>query len=253
MFTEADYVAAAARLGVPEAAVRAVADVESNGVTNWADGRPPILFEAQWFSSLTGHRYDASHPGISSTTWNRALYIGGPAEYGRLAEATTLDRDAAMQSASWGAFQIMGLHWQELGYASPQAFVDAQQQPAGQLDAFVRFIRANPPIEDALRRQDWQAFALHYNGTGQVDYYAGKIADAYAHQNGPAPSLPPATMRRGAKGGDVAKLQGRLRIGVDGDFGAETEAAVRAFQAAAIPPLKVDGVVGPATRAALGI
>jgi hypothetical protein len=78
MFSEADYSAAAARLGVPVAAVRAVADVESNGVTHWADGRPPILFEAHWFSHFTDHRYDADHPAISSYGWNPSLYRGGP-------------------------------------------------------------------------------------------------------------------------------------------------------------------------------
>jgi hypothetical protein len=108
----------------------------------------------------------------------------------------------------------MGMHWRTLGYASVDAFVDAMQLPAGQLEAFVRFIERNPPLADAMLRRDWFNFAAHYNGPGQVDYYAGKIAAAFDRQSGPAAPLPPATMRLGAKGGDVAKLQAALGIKV---------------------------------------
>ncbi len=179
MFSEADYAAAAARLGVDVPAIKAVAEVESNRETHWPDGRVPILFEAHWFGKLTGYRFNDSNPGISSRAWNRALYRGGPAEYERLAEAARLDGDAALQSASWGAFQIMGFHWKALGYASPAAFVDSMQAAAGQLDAFVRFIEANPPIKHALQAHDWDDFAARYNGPGVVDTYAPRIRAAY--------------------------------------------------------------------------
>jgi peptidoglycan hydrolase-like protein with peptidoglycan-binding domain len=50
-------------------------------------------------------------------------------------------------------------------------------------------------------------------------------------------------------GDGVTVLQNLLHIPADGDFGPQTDAAVRAFQAA--QNLTVDGVVGPATWAAL--
>lgn len=65
------------------------------------------------------------------------------------------------------------------------------------------------------------------------------------------------TLRKGDKGEAVAQLQTMLaehgydlgKWGIDGDFGSATEKAVKAFQKDA--GLKVDGIVGPATWAAL--
>lgn len=184
MFAESDYAAAALRLGVDVPAIKAVAEVESNRETHWPDGRPPILFEAHWFGKLTGYRFNASNPGVSSMAWNRALYRGGPAEYARLAEAKALDEDAALQSASWGAFQIMGFNARAIGYPTVQAFVEAMQTASGQLDAFVRFIESNPPIHHALRHHDWDDFAARFNGPGQVDIYAPRIRAAYQRISG---------------------------------------------------------------------
>lgn len=63
----------------------------------------------------------------------------------------------------------------------------------------------------------------------------------------PAAALP--VLRKGSKGEAVARLQTLLGITSDGDFGPQTDAAVRAFQTK--KGLLVDGVVGPKTWAAL--
>ena len=58
------------------------------------------------------------------------------------------------------------------------------------------------------------------------------------------------TIRRGARGDDVKKLQAKLKLkSVDGIFGPTTEAAVREFQRKA--ELVPDGIVGPKTWAKL--
>src|ERR1700733_12904693 len=67
----------------------------------------------------------------------------------------------------------------------------------------------------------------------------------------PQPGVPAGrpTLRRGASGDLVKQLQTKVGVGADGQFGAKTEAAVRAFQTA--HKLVPDGIVGPGTWAAL--
>lgn len=182
--TEEDYQAAADRLGVDVAAVKAVAEVEASGATFWQiDGKslPPIRLEAHWFGKLTGYAYNESHPHISSKKWNVALaaatWAGAWAQY---RQAATLNESAAIQACSWGFAQIMGFHWKALGYDSPQAFRDSMNTEGGQLEAFARFIYATPAAHDALQRKDWHAFENAYNGGGFNGAYARKMADAYA-------------------------------------------------------------------------
>lgn len=179
-----DYKAAADTLGVSEATLKAVGQVESSGNAFWTiDGKhqPVIRLEAHWFGKLTGYRFNASHPGISCRAWTPALAARGPTEAWRqFEEAAALDESAAIQATSWGAFQLMGFHWTRLRYKSPQAMRKDMETEQGQLDAFVRFIKADVRLVDALWRRDWHTFAGIYNGPGQVEAYAGRMADAYA-------------------------------------------------------------------------
>lgn len=57
------------------------------------------------------------------------------------------------------------------------------------------------------------------------------------------------TLRRSATGDLVKQIQKVIGVGIDGNFGPDTEAAVRAFQSAR--GLVPDGIVGPKTWAAL--
>ena len=242
---------AAQKLGCEVAAVRAVIDVESKGGF-LPDKRPKILFERHYFSRLTNGRFNGGHPGISNPQWG-GYGAGGAHQYDRLAEAIALDRDAALRSASWGLFQIMGDHAKTLGYADAEAFVAemVSGEPA-QLDAFVRFVKVNG-LADELVRHDWAGFARRYNGPAfRANRYDTKLAAAYAlHSAGGARAdSPRPTVRLGAQGQHVKELQGMLGIAADGDFGPATKAAVIAFQKA--KGLVADGIVGPGTWTALG-
>lgn len=240
---------AARKIGCQVAAVRAVIDVESRGGF-LADKRPKILFERHYFSRLTGRQYDASHPAISNPNWGG--YKGGTAEYDRLGEAISLDRDAALRSASWGAFQIMGDNYRVCGFQSAEDFVAAMVagEPA-QLDAFVAFVKKNH-LDDELIRTDWAGFARGYNGPAyRANKYDEKLAAAYRFHSAGGPHVlsPRPLLRQGDRGDAVKELQVLLGITADGDFGPMTKLAVVRFQKAR--KLYADGIVGKNTWAAL--
>jgi hypothetical protein len=186
--TPDDFANAAAALNVPVAAIKAVTDVESRGSGFLADGvRPVILFERHIMRrQLIAHGIAIpASVSLNIVDVTPGGYKGGAAEYDRLDAAVHLDRDSALESCSWGAFQIMGYYWKALGYASVQDFVNAMYRSAGdQLDAFVRFIKANPNLARALRNKDWPGFAAGYNGPGyRANHYDEKMAAAFARHN----------------------------------------------------------------------
>ena len=249
---------AAGALKAEVAAVAAVLAVESGGRASLPSGRAVVRFEGATFSGLTGGKFDASHRHLSMKDWrdNFDHVKGGEAEWGRIEEAATLDRDAAYKSASYGSAQIMGFNFEIAGYSDVHAFVaDMNKGEDGQIKAFVKFIEGKD-LADELRTKDWRAFALRYNGEGQVDHYADALAAAYAGEV-VLDNVEPGsrTLRVGSKGPDVRVLQETLaRRGfdpgpVDGHFGDLTLEAVREFQKA--EGLMGDGVVGPNTWAAI--
>lgn len=185
-----DYSKAAKLLGVDEAAVKAVASVESNGsgfITDPSTGKkvPKILFERHIMfkrlrdnTSIKSADMAAKYPDIVNST--PGGYKGGIAEQERLDRAVQIDRVTALESASWGQFQIMGFHWKALGYPSVQVFVNDAYTEQGQLDLFVKFVKASPNVLKALKAKDWKAVALAYNGPSYAqNNYDTKLKEAY--------------------------------------------------------------------------
>ena len=190
-----DLVTAAERLGVPLATIYAVNEVESKGRGFLENGKPVILFERHiMYRQLAKVRHPGDDPAdvkrhadeLAAT--NPALvnpkaggYIGGTAEHQRLAMARQIDDTAALESASWGAFQIMGYHWQRLGYASVQDFVTAMSaSESQQFEAFTRFIETDPVLHKALKARKWAEFARLYNGSDYLrNLYDTKLQRAY--------------------------------------------------------------------------
>jgi hypothetical protein len=178
--TEADYAAAGVALGCDPIKVKVIHQVESSG-DPFIDGRPSILPEPHRFSRATGHKYDASHPAISSLKWNRALYPRTQAaRWEMLLDMVALNVDAGFASASYGGFQVLGENFQRCGFYSPWAFALAESTTEGhQLAAFVKFIQGDHNLWNALRRGDWVTVAKLYNGTAYAqNRYDVRLAQA---------------------------------------------------------------------------
>jgi len=95
---------------------------------------------------------------------------------------------------------------------------------------------------------DMKAFRVAVDAIMQGSTPAPPMIPAVEPQ-GPAGAAPRPTLRRGASGDLVKQIQRACGVGVDGLFGADTEAAVRVLQRTA--GLVPDGIVGPKTWVAI--
>jgi hypothetical protein len=176
--TPALFEAAATSLGCEVAAIRAVAQVETKRSAWDEEGRPTILFERHKFRTHTGGAYNRSHPDLSGP---QGAYGRFSAQYPKLRRAALLDEAAALKSASWGTFQILGENHKAAGHDTVEAFVDAMMEnDARHLEAFVAFVGANRAMRKALQDKDWAGFASRYNGPGYRDNdYDNQMRAAY--------------------------------------------------------------------------
>jgi len=192
LLSESDLIDFAGRLGLELAVVKAVNEVESGGKGFLVNGKPVILFEGHVFfrelqkRGIVPRQYmNAGNRDVLYEKWTRNYYLGGVREYDRLHKAmqianTDSFRQAALSSASWGSFQIMGFHAKSLGYADVDDFVDKMHlHEREHLDAFGRFLQVNGLVPYLVSRQ-WAKFAERYNGAGyKLNKYDTKLEKAY--------------------------------------------------------------------------
>jgi len=76
-----------------------------------------------------------------------------------LAEAIAKDQTAALQSASWGIGQIMGMNYRQAGFANVEDMVAAMSASEdNQLPAMGSFL-ASTGLQSPLQNHDWPAVA----------------------------------------------------------------------------------------------
>ena len=187
-------------LNVLPAALLAVVEVESGGrIGAKVNGRmePMIRFEGHYFHRLlpkslrlTARNQRLAHPRAGRVANPRAQ----ARRWSRLEHAIKINRIAALSSVSWGVGQVMGSHWQWLGYGSVDALVqEARSGLSGQVRLMARFIQKSGLV-GKMNSQDWAGFARVYNGSGyRKNRYQEKMATAFLkHQRigviSPAPS-----------------------------------------------------------------
>lgn len=152
------------------AALLAVAEIESGGKTAYlVNGKyePAIRFEGHYFDRrLTGSiRERARTEGLAHPSAGK---IRNPASqtarWALLERAININRKAALESTSWGLGQVMGAHWQWLGFKNIDVLVAlARNSVSGQIILMTRFILQSG-LQQSLHKQDWVHFAKSYNG-----------------------------------------------------------------------------------------
>ena len=238
-----EFTRVAAERGLEPALLLAVADLET-ALRAFAlvNGRnePLIRFEGHYFDRRLSpnDRDRARQAGLASPrAGDVANPAGQPARWALLERAAAIDRKAAYESTSWGLGQVMGSHWDWLGYASVDALVvGARSGITGQVRLMAAFIDRSG-LTRALRHHDWAAFARGYNGPAyHRNAYDTRLEAAYRRHASQEPEEAVArTLRIGSRGEDVRKMQTALgrhgfHLAADGIFGPATERSLRAFQ-----------------------
>ncbi len=191
--TEEDYREVAEELGVEVAAIKAVVDIEAGAAHEgfWDDGKPLINFDLSMYNKFAPRRgvnlasARKKSPEIFRRPDTRRHGSYQAAQQARLDAAKAINEESALESTFWGMFQIGGFNWKKCGTSSVREFVDLMSRSErDQLELFAKFISNNGMVE-AIRKKNWLAFALKYNGPkAKARRYHTRLAAAYKKHGG---------------------------------------------------------------------
>ena len=196
MITEQEFKDAAGIIGCEVAAIKAVYEVEAAGKGYLPDGRVKILFEGHRFwkqlakagkDPATFLSQNNQYMNVLYPKWDKKQYRGGAKEWDRMTQAIevcaklNLSPNAALNSASYGSFQIMGENAMLCGYNDSQGMLTKYNEggEGEQLASFCRFVKSTH-LDDELRVKNWAGFAQGYNGSQfALNKYDVKLSTAY--------------------------------------------------------------------------
>ena len=148
----------ACRISVEPEALAAFIDVESGGrAFDTETGKIIIQFEPSWFRKKA--------PYAPSGKWTLNGVERQSREWEAFNDAYSISPAAAMKSTSIGLGQIMGFHYDRLGYDSVgEMWDDAKRGEDRQIHQMAEFIRTDTRLLGAIRSKDWHNVAVRYNG-----------------------------------------------------------------------------------------
>jgi hypothetical protein len=177
--SEPDFLEAAATIGCSIEIIKALIAIEGNKEGFLPNDEPFLWFHHDVFSRKTSGAYDSIAPDISRP--EPGTYGSEPEQHNRLHKAMLYNRDAALASASWGKFQLMGYNYELAGFSSLQDFISAMyKSEAEQLRAFIHYLK-NLSLDEDLRNRNWKAFALKYKNAEEQSAFITRLTDAYSN------------------------------------------------------------------------
>lgn len=209
MISEQEFLNVANELKCEVAVLKTVYKVEANGSGFLDDGlikgehdsedRVKILFEGHRFwkalSKIKGidiegflaKEENREYKNVLYKFWDKKQYKGGEAEWKRMSKAIevcnklNVSTDLALDSASYGSFQIMGENHDLCGYASSHEML-ADYNKRGeiaQLESFVKFVKSKNLVRYLISK-NFPKFAEGYNGSAyRENQYDVKLLTTY--------------------------------------------------------------------------
>lgn len=157
MITENQYKNLAKEFGISISKVKAIDSVESNGKGfDPKTGKIVIQFEPHYFKRISR---------LVSGIWYANKVDVQVKEWQAFNDAYSKNPKAAMESASIGRMQVMGEHWNRLGFKSVGDMWDfAKDSEANQLWLGLKFIQTDRVLFQAVKDWNTKEVARRYNG-----------------------------------------------------------------------------------------
>ena len=143
---------------LPFEVMMAINEVETPGYGfDPKTGKILIQFEPSWFKK--------HEPFAPSGKWNLNGVEVQSKEWIAFNDAFSIDKESAMKSTSIGLPQIMGYHFERLGYKTVgEMWDDFKKGEYQQVLTLFRFILTDSKLSKAVRDKDYHMIAYIYNG-----------------------------------------------------------------------------------------
>ena len=186
--TDSQIAALASKYGYSYAMLKAIIAVESGGIGfSRITGKIIIQFEPSWFKRIykDWKKFSEGHTWFNNGVDNQDL------EWKAFNDAFSIDANAAMQATSIGMMQVMGFHFETLGFNTAGEMWDyAKESEANQVDLALRFIKSNPKLDQAVKNKDCPTIAFYYNGAGYKKFnYDARLLNELKHFQQNTPSV----------------------------------------------------------------